>query len=68
MQSSKPHFLFSIREVNAHICSRGDDVELGIEDINAMNYSIQPWQSETRVALVLSNMILAEIESENVEL
>lgn len=58
MEGCKSLFLFKVREINAHICSRRHDIELWIKNINAMNNTVQPRKSERTMALILSNSIL----------
>ena len=61
MERSQPKFLLSVREVYALVSTRGYNVEFGIKYIDTMNNSVEARESESSVALVLSNSILAEI-------
>lgn len=59
MQGSESSFLVRIWKVYGHIRSWRDYVELGIKDIDSMNNSVKTRESESCVALVLPNIILA---------
>ena len=59
VEGCQPVLSFGEGEVNAHICSRGDDVELGIKDIYTMNNTVETRKCECSVAFILSNSILA---------
>jgi hypothetical protein len=61
MERSQPTFLVSVGEVYALISARGYNVEFGIKDINTMNNSIEARESESSVAFILSNSILAKM-------
>ena len=60
MKSSESILPLGEWEINSHIRSRRDNVELGIKYINPMNNSVKSRESEGSVALVLSNSVLAE--------
>jgi len=51
--------LLYIREINLHVCSRRNNVESGIKNINSMNHMIKTRKGESSVALILSHSILA---------
>lgn len=60
MEGGKPLLLFSVWEVDGHVSTRGDDVELGVEDINTMDNTIEARHCECHVRLVLPYGVLAE--------
>lgn len=59
MEGSESLVGFRIRVVNTHVCSRRDNVELGIENIDAMDDTVEPRKSERDVGLVLPHGVLA---------
>ena len=59
VELSQSTLLLSVWEVDAHVSTRRDNVELGIKHINAMNNSVQSRKSKGRVALILPNCVLA---------
>ena len=50
---------FCIREINLHICSKRNNVEHGIKNINSMYHTVETRKGESSVTFVLSNSILA---------
>lgn len=60
MEGCQPLFLLKVGEINAHICSRGDNVELRVKDINPMNNTIETRKGESSVTLILTYGIFAE--------
>ena len=61
MERSQPKFLLGVGEVYALVSTGGYNVEFGIKDIDTMNNSVEARESESSVALILSNSILAEM-------
>lgn len=59
MKGSKSSFLVRIWKVYGHISSWGDYIKLGIKDIDSMNNSVKTRKSESCVALILPNIVLA---------
>lgn len=59
MEGSEPLVSFSVWVVNSHVCSRRDNVELGIKNVNAMDNTVKPRKSECDVGLVLPHTVLA---------
>lgn len=60
VEGCEPLFLLSVGEVDVHVGTGGDDVELGVEDIDTVDDSVESREGEGSVALVLSNGGLAE--------
>lgn len=60
VEGGEPLFLLGVREVDAHVSSWRDNVELGVEHINAVNDSVESGKSESSVTLVLTYSVLAE--------
>ena len=56
MQVCQPSLLLCEGEVNGLISTRGGDVELGIEDVDACGVATQPWHCEGVVALILASL------------
>ena len=61
MELLQPPLLLDVREVYAHINTRGHNVEFGIKHINPMYNAVETRKSESSVTLVLTNSVLAEI-------
>lgn len=59
MKGSESSFLVRIWKVYGHISSWRDYIKLRIKDINSMNNSVKTRHSESCVALVLPNIVLA---------
>jgi len=60
MERFQPPLLLRVGEINAHISSWRHDVEFGIENINAMDDSVQSRKCKSGVTLILPNRVLAE--------
>lgn len=45
----------SVGEVDIHVDAGGDDVELGVEDVDALDDAVEAWHREVRVGLVLAH-------------
>ena len=52
--------LLGVREVYAHVSTRGHDVEFGIKHINPMYNTVETRKSESSVTLILTNSVLTE--------
>lgn len=59
VEGSESLVSFCVRIVNTHVCSRWDDIELGIKNINAMYNTVEPRKGKCNVGLVLPNSVLA---------
>jgi len=59
VELSQSTLLLCVREVDAHISTRRDNVELGIKHINPVNNSIQSGKSKGCVAFILPNSFFA---------
>lgn len=62
MKGGEPLAGLRVREVDRHICTRGDDVEFGIEDIDTMNNPVESRHGECSVSLILANCIFASCD------
>ena len=60
VEGCQPQFFLSVGEVNAHICSRGDNVKFRIKDINPMNDTIKSRKGESCVTLILTDSVFTE--------
>lgn len=59
MEGSESLVSFSVWVVNSHVCSRRDNVEFGIKNVNAIDNTVKPRKSERNVRLILPHSILA---------
>lgn len=59
MEGSESLVSFSVWVVNTHVCSRRDNVEFGIKNINAMDNTVKSRKSERNVGLILPHSVLA---------
>ena len=59
VEGGEPLVSLSVREVDSHVCSRGDDVELRIKHVNPMDNPVQIRKGESNVRLILAHAILA---------
>lgn len=59
VERCQPILLVDVREVDAHVSSRSHYVELGIEDIDAINDSVEPGKRERCMTFVLPDSIIA---------
>ena len=61
MKFCQPHFLLCVGEIDTHLCTRWDNVELGIEGIYPVNNVVKSRKSKRSVTLILSKSVIAEI-------
>jgi hypothetical protein len=59
VEGSEPLVSLGIWEVDSHVCSRRDDVELGIKHVNPMDNPVQIRKGESNVRLILTHAIFA---------
>ena len=59
VEGSESLVSFSVWVVHTHVCSRRDDIELGIKNINAMDNTVEPRKGKCNVGLILPNSVLA---------
>jgi hypothetical protein len=64
VEGSKPLVSFSVWEVDSHICSRRDNVELGIEHVDPMDNAVEIREGESNVRLILAHAVLAAERNE----
>ena len=64
VEGSKPLVGFSVWEVDAHVCSRRDNVELRVEHVNPMDNTVEIRKGESNVGLILTHAILAAERNE----
>ena len=61
MEFCQPHFLLFVGEVDTHVCTRWDTVELGIVGIYPVNNVVESKKSKRSVTLILSKSVIVEI-------
>ena len=62
MEGGEPLLLFGVWEVDGHVSTRRDDVELGVKDINTMHDTVEARHCECHVRLILTYSVLAKKE------
>jgi hypothetical protein len=60
VEGGQPLVRLGVREVDGHVGTRRDDVELRVKHIDTMDNTVQTRHCECHVGLILTNGVLAE--------